>query len=257
MFDRYLINHKFVSRDEFNKHYYLSQKNVYEVVRVIDHDILFWDSHLNRLRNSISMLCESYDLSDILNKVNLVIRENNIDNGNIKIEISFGEGVDLYIYPISFYYPDTKIGVKVVTFNIERNNPTVKSYDHNFKKRVQEVIDENDVYEILMVNRDGFITEGSRTNIYFVHNNKFFTAPDHMVLSGVTRLKVNEIIKELGFELIFESVHIDDIFKFDACFLTSTSSTVLPIGSINGVSVSSDSNELVRKVSSVFEKNLK
>lgn len=258
MFEKFLINDEILSKCEFDKRYSLGKKNVYEVIRVIDYRILFWDNHLDRLKNSISMLYDKvYDVSHIFDKVNLIIQENNMDKGNIRIEISFDDSICLYIYPILFYYPDTSVGVDVLTFNIERKNPTVKSYDYNFKRRVQEVIDKNNVYEILMVNRDGLITEGSRTNVYFVRGNKFFTSPDYMVLCGVTRFKVNGIIRDLGFELLYESVHIDDIFKFDACFLTSTSSNVLPIGGINGIKVSSDSNDIVRIVGSVFEKNLK
>lgn len=258
-FKKFLFNGKIISEVEFKDYYEYHKNNVYEVVRVINSKILFLNDHINRLNNSILLMHGSkINLDDLIPNIEKVIRENEIFNGNIKIEFIFKDDkVNVYIYPIDFYYPDTRFGVASVTLNIERDNPYIKSYNYSLKKKMEKVIEDNGVYEVLLVNKDGLITEGSRSNIYFIKDNNFFTAPIYMVLNGVTRINVNKIIRNLGFDLFEDPVHIDDIAKFDACFLTSTSSNVLSINKINDIQINSSENKYLNMVSSSFEKYLK
>ena len=257
---KFLFNNEIFSCDDFLKVYSRSSKNVYEVVRVVNSEILFWNDHYNRLINSILKFSgKNLNNIDFKDKVYLVVSKNEIINGNIKIEIIFKDNgeYDVYIYPIKFYYPDEKIGVEVITANFERRNPSIKTYDYDFKNLAQKLIDKNNVYEIILVNRDGFITEGSRTNVYFVKGNEFFTAPENLVLNGVTRINVNNIISTLGFKLVEESVRNDCIDEFDGCFLTSTSSNVLPVNKINDIYMKSCENFYISQVMNRFKEFLK
>ena len=86
-----------------------------------------------------------------------------------------------------------------------------------------------------MVDHNGFITEGSRTNIFFIQGNKFYTAPNSIVLLGIMRSKVIELIVELNFTLIEECIHTSRINQMDAAFITGTSPRILPIQNINEV----------------------
>ena len=85
---------------------------------------------------------------------------------------------------------------------------------------------------MLLVDRNERITEGSRSNVFFVKGNRFYTAPDSMVLSGVTRKKVMECLADLEFTIVEEAVFTSEISTFDAVFLTGTSPKVLPVRSI-------------------------
>lgn len=256
---KFLFNDKILDNNKFNDVYYYSVKNVYEVVRVINFKILFWEEHFDRLNNSILKLTgKSIEIKNLYENLNKVIFENDISSGNLKIEIVFDNfDYNLYVYPIKFYYPNSSVGVDVITVDIERKNPNVKTYDFNFKSRVEKIMNENNVYEVLLVDRDGFITEGSRTNVYFIKDNYFFTAPENLILNGVTRINVNKIINDLGFNLIEKCVSKEEIFNFDASFLTSTSSNVLPIDKINNKIIKSSSNTYLEKVINLFGKYLK
>lgn len=258
-FKEFLFNGKLISKREFKDYYEYHKNNVYEVIRVINSKILFLNDHIDRLNNSILLMYGSkINLDNLISNIKLVIQKNEILNGNIKIEFIFKDDrVNFYIYPINFYYPDTRFGVASITCNIERENPSIKSYNYNFKNKMEKIIEENNVYEVLLVNKDGLITEGSRSNIYFIKHNNFFTAPTYMVLNGVTRINVNNIIRDFGFNLFEEAVHVDNIEKFDACFLTSTSSNVLPINRINDIRIRSSENKYLSMVNYSFEKYLK
>lgn len=254
---KFLVNEDILVKEDFLKIYSCDSRNVYEVIRVIDSKILFWDEHFKRFNNSISkFLGWEIEIGDLFEKVHLVINENKIVNGNVKIEIIFDDNCNLYVYPIKFYYPDDKFGVDVVTFNFERKNPNIKTYDYEFREKSKKIIDDKNVYEVLLVNKEGFITEGSKTNVYFIKDNCFFTAPENLVLNGVTRINVNKLINELGFNLKEESVSREKIFDFDACFLTSTSSNVLAVDVIDGKEINSSSNTYFNRVKERFKKYL-
>ncbi len=256
---KFLIDNDILDMEDFHKHHFVNSNNVYEVIRVIDFRILFWDEHFNRLKNSIKLFnyC-NVEIEDLLEKVNSIIDINSMKLGNLKIEIIFIENkYKLLIYPIDFFYPSSQIGVRVSTYEIERSNPNIKTYDYDFKSKIQKIINDKKVYEVLLVNKYGFITEGSKSNVYFIKGNYFFTAPDKFVLAGVTRLKVNEIIRDFGFMLREECVSENELFEFEGMFLTSTSSNILPIVDVNGVAINSLSNDNLKSLIFDFEERLK
>lgn len=77
-----------------------------------------------------------------------------------------------------------------------------------------------------------YITEGSRSNVFFVKDEIFYTAPESKVLVGITRQKVIECLRQLNFELVEKAVSAAEISQFDAAFLTGTSPKVLPVSLI-------------------------
>ena len=89
---------------------------------------------------------------------------------------------------------------------------------------------------MLLVNREGRITEGSRSNVFFIRGREVWTAPSDRVLLGVTRSKVIDVIREAGLDLHFKSVREDHLASFDAAFISGTSPKVLPIASIGDIS---------------------
>ena len=91
-------------------------------------------------------------------------------------------------------------------------------------------------YEALLVNDNDLITEGSRTNIFFLRDDTLFTAPDNIVLNGITRKHILEICKENNINVKLTAVNINDIKEYDAVFMTGTSPIVLPFCNIGDFS---------------------
>jgi branched-chain amino acid aminotransferase len=59
------------------------------------------------------------------------------------------------------------------------------------------------------------------------------TAPDNVILNGITRKHILEICKENKIKVELFQVAVDDITNYDAVFMTGTSPVVLPFNSIN------------------------
>ena len=95
---------------------------------------------------------------------------------------------------------------------------------------------------------DGFITEGVRSNLFFVKGNSLCTPPSEKVLLGVTRRHVVQICKESGTEIREERLHRREIAGIEAAFLTGTTVDVMPIGSIEAYALGSASHPVVQGI---------
>jgi branched-chain amino acid aminotransferase len=127
-------------------------------------------------------------------------------------------------------------GVPLILYHAERLDPGVKTMNNRLRLSVSSELAGRNAYEALLVNRDGFITEGSRSNIFFVaENGAIRTAPDSMVLSGITRRYVTDIIRKEGIRLVYEAVKESDAGRFRSAFITGTSPMVLAVRSIEGL----------------------
>jgi D-alanine transaminase len=93
---------------------------------------------------------------------------------------------------------------------------------------------ENGLKECIFV-RNGLITEGSHSNIFFIIDGTLFTHPEsNYVLSGVTRKNILRIAQELGINIREEAVLENRIRFIQEAFITNTSAEVTPITEIGG-----------------------
>jgi D-alanine transaminase len=83
--------------------------------------------------------------------------------------------------------------------------------------------------------RNGLITEGSHSNIFFVIDGTLFTHPEsNNVLSGVTRKNVIRIAQESGIRIREEAVQENRIRFIQEAFITNTSSEVASVIELGG-----------------------
>lgn len=210
--------------------------HIYEVFRVISGVPLFIEDHLIRLQNSLdsaSIVCEA---NTLLPQITQLITINSKATGNIKIIIWVSEEkkhhmmfYDQHAYPTEQQFLD---GVNIGILNSERLHPNVKLFDPDMRTKAAGLIAENNVYEILLQNNEGFVTEGSRSNIFFIHENQIFTPPSNQVLEGVTRKKIIEIINNQNIPFKETPIILDEVTNFDSIFITGTSRRVLPVKQI-------------------------
>jgi len=229
------------------KYKQLRGMSIYEVLRVIDGKPLFLKEHIERLINSFSITKSELPdgIKDIDRNILFFINEAKIKNGNIKI-ICDGIGEEskrTIIYEAKSNYPRKELykrGVAVSTLKMSRLSPGAKIVEASIKKEADIMKAKNDVYEVLLVDEKGNVTEGSRSNIFFVRNGALHTTPLKQVLPGITRMKVLEFCAKKGIEVKVHVVKEEDLKSFDGAFLTGTSINILPIKEINGFSYSGD-----------------
>ncbi len=211
----------------------------YEVIRTRNGLPLFFNDHMNRLKDGISTRynLEEDIAADVRAGLNALVSHERHDEINIRVTVTFsGYEHSLHICCVPSFYPSetmVKEGVPLILYHAERLDPGVKMLNNRLRISVNAELSKRDAYEALLVNRDGFITEGSRSNIFFIsEEGTIHTAPDRLVLSGITRRYVAEIIRKEGITLIQEAIKESDTGRFRSAFITGTSPMVLAVKSI-------------------------
>ncbi|TKG96911.1 hypothetical protein EYV94_00340 [Puteibacter caeruleilacunae] len=232
---QYVIENGFVNSEEHVHYNYRGKVIVYEVVRVMKGKLLFAEDHLNRLENSfIKSGLEVLPRQQVVDALQKCIEQNNMEIGNVRIDAMYqGNQVsDWYIYQIKHNYPGASMtgkGVRVALCEAVRPDPEIKCFLRIHRLRIGEIIERTGVFEVLMHNEEGELTEGSRSNVFFVKGDKLITASASSVLNGITRQKVIALAKEQGIDVEERIILKEELNSFDAAFLTGTSINVLPI----------------------------
>jgi len=260
----YMANGRLISTDDLDIFYSIEKPPIYEVIRVIDGIPLFLEDHLERMRISGELVGVSINRSDeeIEKDIMKLIEANGVENLNIKLLCANieGEGQVLLAYFIKSFYPPEEYyrdGIHTILFHHERENPNAKVLKSSFKEEVAKKLEENKAFEALLVNNDGYITEGSRSNMFFVKENKIYTAPKGTVLLGITRQHIMEVCKELSIEVVEENIHVDDLDRLEGAFMSGTSVNVLPISTIEDIRLNSVNNHIIRKIAKGYENKMK
>ncbi|MEG1255977.1 aminotransferase class IV [Clostridium sp.] len=259
----FIKNNEIYPSERFNEEYVVEGKCIYEVIRVIQGVPVFLDEHLKRLENSLELAKENNSTSmDMVNfMVDKLIDANNIENGNIKMVIN---KKNIFIFSIKHSYPSDDMyrnGVKTILYFGERNNPNAKVIDSTFREKVNKEIERSNSYEAILINDQGYITEGSKSNIFMVKGNEILTAPVEGVLPGITRGQIIKACDELNLTVKEENINVKDIKNLDGLFISGTSPNVLPISEVQGEieykSVSDTIYRIKNQFDMIIKRNLK
>lgn len=237
---------------------------IYEVIRVIDGIPLFFEEHIERMRRSSEIVDYSIYRSDeeFFFDMKKLIEINNVKNLNIKllcVNIE-GKGQIFLAYFIESYYPSEEVykeGIHTILYDFERVNPNAKVLNISFKEDVKNKLKEEKAFEALLVNKEGYITEGSRSNMFFVRGDKVYTAPSGEVLLGVTRKHIVEVCEKLNIKVVEENIHVEDLDKIDAIFMSGTSVNVLPIATVDEKRYDSVNNNIVKAIGNGYLEEMK
>ncbi|KRM90668.1 D-amino-acid transaminase [Liquorilactobacillus cacaonum] len=93
-------------------------------------------------------------------------------------------------------------------------------------------------YDDALLVRNGFFTEASASNLWFVIDGKLYTHEDgNLVLPGITKMKLREIARELDIQIIEKAVPVTKLDQIEECFASNSIHEVTPIVSINEIPV--------------------
>ena len=110
---------------------------------------------------------------------------------------------------------------------------------------------EEDFFEIIL-QEDGFITEGAVSNIFYVKDNEVKTPSlESNILPGVTRAVIINILKEMKIPIIETKISVEDFMEADEIWITNTTKGVLLVSEIDEIKLL-DSNNIYQKVLNKF-----
>ena len=85
----------------------------------------------------------------------------------------------------------------------------------------------------LLLDTDGFVTEGTGDNFFLVKNNKVYTPEGRNILRGISREYIFQLCKQLNIECIEKNLEIYDVYNADEAFVTATPFCIMPVTSLN------------------------
>ena len=253
----YLHNGEVLACDLFDVQIINEGISVYEVVRLIDGKLLFLEDHLKRLFSSVKMAgLQPLPQEPIRTNLQKLLAMNPAREGNIKIVLNEKNDGSRHflVYFVKHRYPtesDYKNGVRVITYPFEREDPNKKIWRPEFRKKVAEALEKTSAYEALLTDKQGFIREASRANVFAISSSSLLTPPDAMILPGITRSYIMNISKDMGIPVIFQKLDLNNLKEYDSIFLSGTSTKVLPVSRINEMPIPTDS-DLMKQISEQY-----
>ena len=220
---------------------------VYEVI-VFNKKIFYdFDGHIERLFNSLKSLEINFSFSILSLKLIIknLIRMNRANIGSVYIQVSRGISernhsyYGLNIKPILTIIITKKSnidynvkGVRAITLDDNRwSRPDIKTTQllPNVMAKTKAI--KNGAYESIFIDSDGYVTEGSSSNIWILNNNNELITRnlDGKILSGITRNSISLFAKENNINVVEKRYTRDELFEAKEVFLTSASSFVIPI----------------------------
>jgi len=230
---------------------------IFDYFITINYEPVFLEDHLHRFYSSASemFMDAGYQPGELKKLIRQLIDKNKIPDSGIRITLTGGYSEDGYSpakpnllitqSPFTFNTDNFEKGIRLITYQHQRQLPQVKTIDYLMAIRLQKFIKENNADDVLYYNENE-ISECPRSNFFIVTKNDEIVAPAKNILKGITRKKI------LGFSEfnIKEGVFtITDILDIKEAFISSTTKNILPVLMINGKEIG-DGNpgEITRKI---------
>lgn len=249
------VNGHFVPKEKavisIYDHGFLYGDGVFEGIRVYEGNVYKLTEHVNRLYESAHsiMLSIPHTKVEMQQIIIETVQQNELASAYIRVVISRGPG-DLGLDPRNCSEPTViviaeplaiysdvlyKKGLKLASVVNRRSspdvlNPQIKSlnYLNNILVKLSSVQANAD--EALILNNQGYVTEGSADNIFIVKQGVIKTPPIYLgALEGITRNAIIEIAREQGYTLDETPFTLHDVYIADEVFLTGTAAEVIPV----------------------------
>ncbi len=107
--------------------------------------------------------------------------------------------------------------------------------------------------EALLLDTDGYVSEGSGENVFIVKNGVIYTPDLASCLDGITRDAIFTIAKDLGIEVKEKRITRDEMYCADEAFFTGTAAEVTPIRELDDRPIGNGGRgPITEKVQKVF-----
>ena len=252
---------------------------VFEGVRAYKTDngtaIFKLKEHTQRLFNSakIFQMVIPFDQATIAKAKLDVVRENKLEScylrpivwvGSEKLGVSTkGNTIHVAIaaWPWGAYLGEEGLarGIRVKTSSFTRHHVNVSMvrakasgwYVNSILANQEATTDGYD--EALLLDVDGYVSEGAGENVFIVRNGKLYTPDLASCLDGITRDSIITLARDYGIEVIEKRITRDEMYCADEAFFTGTAAEVTPIRELDNRTIGAGSRgPITEKLQAAF-----
>lgn len=228
---------------------------VFEGIRAYNGKVFKLDEHIDRLFRSAKAIALEMPMTHeaVCRAVLETCRANKTRDGYIRLVVTRGVG-NLGLNPYTCKKPGVIIiaskiqlypkelyerGMRMVTSGTLRNHtealsPNIKSlnYLNNILAKIEAI--NAGVYEVVMLNQQGYVAEATGDNIFVVAGTRLRTPPISAgALEGITRDTVMGLAEDIGMTVVEESLTRYDLYTADEVFLTGTAAEIISVVDID------------------------
>ena len=221
---------------------------LFESMRAYSGRVFRLNRHLDRLNRSAEMIGLNLPDVELEKAVYDTLEANSLTDARIRLTVSLGEGEatpdpstcknPTVFITASSYVPMLdeayKKGFSAVVLQIRRNRTSplsqVKSANYLDMMLARGQAKSAGVDEALLLNEQGYVAEGSTSNVFIVTADKIITPSlDSGILPGVTREVVLELALSLGIGVEERLVEPEELYQADEVFLTNSVIEIMPL----------------------------
>ncbi len=224
---------------------------IYELITVYQNNAFYLTQHLERLQRSMAeiKIVSPYSDAEWKALINNLIQQSNHDDLAIYIQVTRGIAPRDHFFPKSTQATvfamanplplvaneDLEKGVELITSNdIRWQRCDIKVISLLANILAKEEAAQASATEAIMV-RDDYALEGSASNLFVARGGVVYTHPkDNLILPGITRDFILELLDELGIECKQQRIPKDWLYSADELWITSSTKEVLAATKIDG-----------------------
>lgn len=229
---------------------------LFETMRVIQGEIVFWQDHYDRLTAGMNLLqmqipdywSKCYLQSQIIN----LIEENKLSSQPVRVKLNVHrDAAGLYspnhhhikylirTLPLSeAIYTQKNEPYSVEVFKTHRIASGVLSNLKNTSKLINVLgsiyAEKNGFDNCLLLNEQGSVVEALNGNVFLIKDNYIKTPPlSDGSLAGITRKKIKELVEQTTFQIEQTSVSVADLLIADEIWITNSIVGIQPVTQYN------------------------
>jgi len=216
-------------------------KRLFEAAKKINIEIPYSQDKLNRVQKDIFI---KNDLSE--GYLRPIVFMGSESLGLRATDLSVNVAVAAWEWP-SYMSPESKKnGISIIKSPFEQySNPIHSGYKIigtyiNSTMALHDAISKG-ADEALLLDKNGYISEGSGENIFSIKENILSTPKIDHCLNGITRQSVIKIALDLGLKVEEKDITYEELIQSDEVFFSGTAVEITPISKIDDVIIGSGS----------------
>ena len=216
-------------------------KRLFEAAKKINIEVPYSQDELNKVQKDIFI---KNDLS--AGYLRPIVFMGSESLGLRATDLSVNVAVAAWEWP-SYMSPEAKKnGISIVKSPFEQySNPIHSGYKIigtyiNSTMALHDAISKG-ADEALLLDKNGYISEGSGENIFSIKENILSTPKTDHCLNGITRQSVIKIALDLGLKVEEKDITYEELIQSDEVFFSGTAVEITPISKIDDVIIGSGS----------------
>jgi len=231
---------------------------LFETMRSLNNKIIYFDEHLKRIRDSAELtgLISSYSIIKLKGIIKEAIKKNGFKDAYVRLTL-WKTGISVIVRKHKPHSAQKyKKGFNICISRFRQNEYSLLArikttsrilYQLSFQEAKKQGFD-----EAIILNNRGYITEATRSNIFFIKDRRLFTPSIECgCLDGITRRAIFDLAGKISLDICEGNFTLQDLYQADEAFLTNSLMGLMPIASIEGIRIG---EKKCRKITNLLTK---